>query len=324
MSTHDSFLAAVRESPDDEAGRLVFADWLEDNGQPARAELIRTQVAEQRLPSAERPPLTRRANELVRAHWNEWVEPVRQLLAISSEDSWMHRRPAHRDASGFTGGFICSLTLPARRFVECAEGLFRLVPLSHLRLRGAGAVAAELADCPQLGWVRSVDFVDYYSDPVDAAAMFRLASSPWLSGWRSLGLFANNLGDSGAEALASAEWLTGLQTLDLTDNGLSARGVGSLARAGGRFRPRQLNLQRNPIGDAGARAVATSPVASGLEALSLGACEVGDAGADALAGSPLLRQLVVLDLSDNPNISESAWVRLRRAAWWPGLRHVMW
>src|SRR5947209_4639677 len=39
----ESFLQAMRDDPDDLAMRLVFADWLDDNGDPERAELIRLQ-----------------------------------------------------------------------------------------------------------------------------------------------------------------------------------------------------------------------------------------------------------------------------------------
>lgn len=38
-----ALLRAVIESPDDDTPRLVAADWLEERGEPARAELIRVQ-----------------------------------------------------------------------------------------------------------------------------------------------------------------------------------------------------------------------------------------------------------------------------------------
>lgn len=39
-----AFLAAIRAHPADDVARLVFADWLEEHGQEARAEFIRVQV----------------------------------------------------------------------------------------------------------------------------------------------------------------------------------------------------------------------------------------------------------------------------------------
>jgi uncharacterized protein (TIGR02996 family) len=39
-----AFLADIQANPDDDRPRLVFADWLEDHGDPARAEFIRVQA----------------------------------------------------------------------------------------------------------------------------------------------------------------------------------------------------------------------------------------------------------------------------------------
>jgi uncharacterized protein (TIGR02996 family) len=44
-----SFLEAIRADPDDDTPRLVFADWLDENKQPDRAALIRTQIERDRL-----------------------------------------------------------------------------------------------------------------------------------------------------------------------------------------------------------------------------------------------------------------------------------
>ena len=44
MSDADALLRAILDHPDDDAPRLVYADWLEDHGQPARAAFIRTEV----------------------------------------------------------------------------------------------------------------------------------------------------------------------------------------------------------------------------------------------------------------------------------------
>src|SRR5262249_40896996 len=48
--THDTaFLAAIRENPEDDAVRLVYANWLEERGDAARAEFIRLQCESARL-----------------------------------------------------------------------------------------------------------------------------------------------------------------------------------------------------------------------------------------------------------------------------------
>ena len=50
MSTESGFLSEIRERPGDDAPRLVFADWLDDQGQADRAEFVRAQVRLAALP----------------------------------------------------------------------------------------------------------------------------------------------------------------------------------------------------------------------------------------------------------------------------------
>ena len=45
MTHEEAFLRDILEHPDDDGRRLIFADWLEDNGDPDRAEFIRVQIA---------------------------------------------------------------------------------------------------------------------------------------------------------------------------------------------------------------------------------------------------------------------------------------
>ena len=39
-----ALLAAAKEAPHDDAPRLVLSDWLDDHGEPERAEFIRAQL----------------------------------------------------------------------------------------------------------------------------------------------------------------------------------------------------------------------------------------------------------------------------------------
>jgi uncharacterized protein (TIGR02996 family) len=47
------FLADIVESPDDDVPRLIFADWLEDQGRTDQAELVRVQIQLARLSAKE-------------------------------------------------------------------------------------------------------------------------------------------------------------------------------------------------------------------------------------------------------------------------------
>jgi uncharacterized protein (TIGR02996 family) len=67
-----AFLAKIVAHPDDDLPRLVYADWLEEHGQPARAEFIRTEV---------------RMHELCRARGPRAVSGCDHLLSEQSIDS---------------------------------------------------------------------------------------------------------------------------------------------------------------------------------------------------------------------------------------------
>ena len=75
MTTREAFLADVIENPDDDAPRLVFADWLDDNGQSERAEFIRLQCRLVALPEDDPAcdDLEARQRELLAAHERAWV-----------------------------------------------------------------------------------------------------------------------------------------------------------------------------------------------------------------------------------------------------------
>jgi uncharacterized protein (TIGR02996 family) len=80
MSEEDALLQAILFSPRDDAPRFIYADWLEETRQSAnvaRAELIRVQIALERLPETapEWPELVNREEKLLRRYWKTWQQP---------------------------------------------------------------------------------------------------------------------------------------------------------------------------------------------------------------------------------------------------------
>jgi uncharacterized protein (TIGR02996 family) len=73
-SDGEALFRAVCENPVDDTPRLVYADWLEENGRGERAEFIRLQCEAWNLCPAY--PTIRearaRAAELLRAHGDRW------------------------------------------------------------------------------------------------------------------------------------------------------------------------------------------------------------------------------------------------------------
>src|SRR5215217_4715089 len=77
MSQQDAFLSAIREAPDDDTPRLVLADWLEDHGDPDRAEFIRVQCrlapGGEALDPEVRAALQARQQALLDRHGGAWL-----------------------------------------------------------------------------------------------------------------------------------------------------------------------------------------------------------------------------------------------------------
>src|SRR5262245_8986058 len=77
--TEAAFLRTILADPDDDAVRLVFADWLGEHGQPERAEFIRLQIERTQRPRND--PQRRQPGErelaLLAAHGKRWLEPLR-------------------------------------------------------------------------------------------------------------------------------------------------------------------------------------------------------------------------------------------------------
>src|SRR5437868_6707171 len=66
MPTEEAFVQAIIADPDDDAPRLIYADWLDEQGESERAEFIRVQVALARMDEDDerRPELEARKSEL--------------------------------------------------------------------------------------------------------------------------------------------------------------------------------------------------------------------------------------------------------------------
>jgi uncharacterized protein (TIGR02996 family) len=316
MMLDEAFLADIREHPEDDTPRLVYADWLEDSGQADRATFIRVQIDRDRRGDDGLPAraLRRQAEELLRLHWDEWVRPLATVIGDEPGEGWLRGDFHPESISRFRRGFVSLVEMRAGRFVRCAADLFRLAPIQHLRLRHAGEVAAELARCPFLRWVERLEFVDYFSDPINPQAMAHLADSPHLERLWSLGLYNNHLGDEGAEYLAAAHWLSRVEILEVGDNGLSGRGVRALARTSRPFRPIKLWLGSNDPGPAGLEALGASPITARLGNLALDSCRLGPGAAEILAEAQGLAALRVLDLDNNP-LGDQGAMALARASW---------
>jgi len=97
MTERDAFLQAIRDSPDDDTPRLVFADWLTENGDADRAEFIRVQCElARRWPLA--PPGTA-YYDFPPGRRREY--PEYQRLLARARELWEHVPPGATCTNGY-------------------------------------------------------------------------------------------------------------------------------------------------------------------------------------------------------------------------------
>jgi uncharacterized protein (TIGR02996 family) len=132
----DLLLAGVLEEPGEDAPRLVYADWLEENGEPYRAMFIRAQIEWAGV--ADFPGVTREqrdsehARELKRRAFDLWLHHAERswygsayLLGYwngSEAYDWFHR------------GFIDQPVCPLRLWKEYGPTIVRESPVARVVL----------------------------------------------------------------------------------------------------------------------------------------------------------------------------------------------
>jgi uncharacterized protein (TIGR02996 family) len=270
------FLDAIFQRYHDDTPRWVYADYLDQCGDPERAELIRLQLTLARLPDdhSARPELTDRIAGLLAEHSREWTAELGDLVA----------------GVEFRRGIADSFAVEAEQFLCRGAELLKRVRLHRLRLLDASDHLAELANCPLLAQVSELDLC---SNDLTRGGLKLLLRSPYLKRLTALDLAFTGLDDAGVAALAASTALPRLTTLSLGDNeGVSSEGIGSLADSPFLSGLRSLDLSGNDIDERGIRALVASRTLSRLDTLRLNGNPVGDGGVRELARSSLLNRLL--------------------------------
>jgi uncharacterized protein (TIGR02996 family) len=248
--THDGFLQAILDDPDDDGLRLIYADWLEEHGDP-RGEFIRVQCELARGPTGrQRTRLENREQELLRQHEKEWAQPICSLA-----NGWTFRR-----------GFIDQVRVAGEKLLKGIDELFLRTPVRHLQsywswefissLKRTDLPAA-LTGCVHLKRLLSLDLS---RTRLDSSAVQALSVSEHLGNLTALHLSSNTIGDGGARALADSPLLARLIHLDLSQNQIGPGGLRDLAAHGEDVQLHTLNLRGNPLGAAGVGVIRNSPV----------------------------------------------------------------
>jgi len=281
------FLDAIFARYHDDGPRLVYADFLDDSGEPERAELVRVQLSLTHLGEhhPRRPELAERQAELITNHSPKWKEHLQHLVADIE----------------FRRGILDSVTVDAGGFLEHGSELFGLARVRRIRLLGVTGHLEKLIDSPMLLNIRELDLC---GEDLGNAGLHLLARSPFLGNLDSLDVGFNGLDDNGLAAVARASTLVNLTHLALNDNSqITSRGVGSLANSPFFAGLTSLDLSGNDIDSDGVRVLTSGKLLPRLHTLPLKGNPIGDEGIVYLTQSPLLPRMLArshrLELRDN-------------------------
>lgn len=211
MTEEQAFVQAIAGNPADHVPRLIFADWLEERGDP-RAEFVRVQCALADVDSTDPrwPELSRRQRELLRLHGPAWTAPLRGWV-----DEWEFQR-----------GLIDRVTMTPFNFTLWADVLFRLAPVRHVHFYRRNHVTLKeveaLADSPYL--TRLTTFKLNTDRGIRDDAVRVLARTVSLECLACLDLSDNWIEDPGATLLAESPYLERLDSLKLGRNRITRSG----------------------------------------------------------------------------------------------------
>ncbi len=277
-SAEESFLGHIRDNPDDDTTRLVYADWLEEHGvKPERTELIRLQC----LPNQEDPAVRERVLELCRGERDR----LRKITYIN--------RPR------FEKGFLTAMR-QSHTDMSKIDNIFDQAPLLDEWDMGMGVpndLLKAVARRPWLSRIRSLSFMSAYKQfpgqSVDEG-LETMLHSPHLIALHRLSMFRSAITSAAFRTLASTPAAKSLRHLNAGCNQACDEGLEAVLSSP--IRLRSLDLNGNGITDAGVRLLTEGNASEQLESLTLSSNNIGQVGLHALSQSRSLQQLSYLDL----------------------------
>jgi uncharacterized protein (TIGR02996 family) len=336
-----ALLAACKDAPEDDAVRLILADWLEENGdEPARdrAEFLRLECEYRHLPylDAREAGLLTRMYRLAIKNERAWLAPILERLSpaeaqlrggfVGVDPHPKQIRKGLPDGADPVFSWLAGLTLRGwdldRRAQHAVLTDPRLATFAHLYIADLSWTTSDwqkLNRARPPARLRSIRVPGQPGKAYGAA----LAACPLFAEVRSLDLRHGDkaLDDDALVELARAPWLAGVTHLNLNGNQIGPRGLRALCESPNLGALQHLNLTYNPLGDAGVEILASCPRLASLTALDLSSNHLGPATAQALASSPHLRRLDRLNLSQN-SLDDSSMIALAASPLLASVRHL--
>jgi uncharacterized protein (TIGR02996 family) len=231
-TTLTGLLVGCAEALDDNAPRLILADWLEDHGQPERAEFVRLQckLADWVPDWQERQALIARQDELLHEHTATWLGPLAGLCHYTEF------------VRGLCRAWVVGKVFATSKFDKAftaAQPTALVERVRVIRCKGLSKVAARpcLARIPALS-LAGLGLQDGDLDP--------LLESPHTQALVDLDLSGNQQGVAPIQRLLAAPFFPRLARLVVRNNGLPDAGVVAILDASG-SRLRELDATLNPL-----------------------------------------------------------------------------
>ena len=237
------WIAEIKAAPDDDALRMVYGDWLTEQGDP-RGELVTLQCRRLQLARAGEPvdDIARAEKALIDKHGDVWAEQIHSYV----------------EAHHYERGFITSITVHAPTFVKHAKKIVDALPfLDELQL-SAGASAGPiprahivaLSACEAFSKISRLDLTnDHYLMSTDELELLLEAPQLPKLRWLRFGFHrgGEGWGKRGAELIAGAPRLTELRFLEIAGQNLERAGLEILLKAKSLAKLEMLRVPYNAI-----------------------------------------------------------------------------
>ncbi len=309
MQSNEQFLPAIVDDPENDLPRLIYADWLEEQGDP-RGEFIRVQCELAKLGEydPDRIPLVERQDQLLQKNKSKWTKDLK-IAAIRVFE--------------FRRGFVESVSLNVKNHLQNAEALLNAVPtIRQVRINALKAVLPEFVAS---AWLERIESLNLAGNKLGLRRMRTLLESPHFKNVRELDVTSNNILAGGFQALMDSDKFPSLRKLacniaettepaklaeiargplwqqlesvELTEQDWNDDAVQTLAESWPVCGWKHLNLGFNPFAERGLQALFENGHLNSLESLRLQRCyTLPDSGIAMLANADSLSTLQTLDI----------------------------
>lgn len=316
----EKFVEQINANIDDDTSRLVFSDWLDEQGETERAEFIRVQVQLAGMPAwdPDQIGLRIREQELLKEHGEKWLKEMPEIPGVRWEGfrrgivaevafvNYDAMRTSAHACRAIAPIEAARVSWPRRR--ESKENPPPIAELRELTLTGPRPMydgeVKRFSNSPQLATLRVLK-----ASGLDANELGHLAESPHLKKLRTLCLTSNGVGTAGILNLTQAATLTNLESLDVTGPGyyesyydnplIDLAGMEALAEWKGLKSVRSLSLSGSDVRKEGLQKLLQSPHATGLKSLSLRCGRLDGAAMAEFTNANKKLKLETLDLGEN-------------------------